>query len=111
MITSPLIPFIKNTDVTGSRVLGTTYTNNTGKIMHVTVSLSHGAAAIGNNAMGSFTLGGAVKGYVGIAASPIAALYIKSTLSFIVPVGSTYVVAAVVSGAGATTLDYWSETI
>lgn len=110
MINSPLVPFVLNSDVTASRILGTQYTNTTGKIMHVTASLSHGAGAIGDNAMASFSIAGAVKGYTGIAASPIAALYIKSIISFIVPVGATYKIAAVQSGTGLTTLDSWSET-
>jgi hypothetical protein len=83
--------------VTGSRVLGTTYTNSTGKPMMVMVSVTNGGAAS--------NLAGIVAGVTGVTQGQAASGAIYS-ISFVVGVGLTY--SATISSGG--TLLTWAET-
>jgi hypothetical protein len=86
-------------NVTGSRALGTTYYNTTGK--PVTVSIGNLSAAGGNNYW-SITVNATVVGYTSAsiaASSPLGGI-------FIVPTGASYSVASV---SGSTALGYWFE--
>ena len=86
-------------DVTGSRSIGTTYTNNTGK--PIAVSIFKGLGSI-QNAYWSISVNG-----VSIGASSQAYFNGANMQAFfIVPVGQTYIVT---NGSGTTTPQIWAE--
>lgn len=82
-----------------TRVLGTTYTNSSGKLLHVLVTMSNT-----NELECSVTVGGVVQGYVG--RHDAIASYLP--ISFLVAPGETYVVA-LTGGSGA--IYKWCETV
>jgi hypothetical protein len=83
--------------VVGSRALGTTYTNSTGKPIMVNVA----ATIINTTTITAVVDGVTVAQENGTGASSNA----PATVSFIVPNGSTYSV----SNSGSTTLTVWAE--
>lgn len=84
------------TDVKASRVLGTTYTNSTGKPIVVYTSISNtNASAVGQYQIDGVTFWGT--------SIPTANGYYSMTM--VVPNGSTYVV----NMNGTPTLQYWAE--
>jgi alkyl sulfatase BDS1-like metallo-beta-lactamase superfamily hydrolase len=83
--------------VVGSRALGTTYTNSTGKPIMVNVA----ATIINTTTITAVVDGVTVAQENGTGASSNA----PATVSFIVPNGSTYSV----SNSGSTTLTLWAE--
>lgn len=89
------------TDVktTPGRLLGTAYTNSTGKPIFVSVY----ASGAPNNGVISATVGGVFVGQQGVASVASAAMY--ATLSFIVPNGVSYTVNNVIGA----TLTSWAE--
>jgi hypothetical protein len=92
-------------DVTASRSIGTEYTNNTGRPIHVSIYAGTGA---GNGVDGS---GLSLK----VAGADVAAIFgpvtngvaISGQLSAIVPRGATYQTAQ--AGLGLATIAYWRE--
>jgi hypothetical protein len=86
-------------DVTASRVLGTTYTNTTGKPIMVSVNV----VGSPNNGSMYMTVNGVVLGYQGVAAVASAVMY--ATMTAIVPPGATYSAASYIGGG----LNLWSE--
>ncbi len=83
-------------DVTASRALGTTYTNNTGRPIQVIVSANSSTpSALMTATLGGVSIEGPAQGTSGINAS----------MSFVIPNGVTYSVSMV----GSTTLAAWAE--
>lgn len=112
MISSPLVPFSAVSDVKASRAIdGTEYTNSSGKIMHVSVSITHHIVEATTNAFVMVAIDGSTVMSPGLPSCPTAGLYVRGAFSFIVPVGSTYKITSVVTGTSTNTLDFWSETI
>ena len=90
--------------VTGSRVLGTTYTNTTTKAMFL---MFNGLSTGGTSGSATFTatVAGVVAG-VCVSASGFS----NGTMSILVPVGATYVINAVTAGGAAASIVFWGET-
>jgi len=84
-------------DVTGSRSIGTTYTNSTGLPIQVCIGFN----------CSDYSGVDVFVGSVQIWTHNIASYTASTSCSFIVPNGSTYRVAH--SGGGGYTLDFWSE--
>lgn len=94
-------------DVTASRVIGTEYTNNTGKIMFVDVTCFCTVTGAGGTAFfrGDSPTGTQIQ-YAGFATSPIQEGYFN--LSYMIPVNQTYkIVKSEVNGTVA--LTKWIE--
>ncbi len=83
------------TDVTGSRVLGTTYTNSTGKPITVAANL----VAAGSGATPTYTVAGIALNFTTAASSGLG-----TTMGFVVPPGATYSIQG-----GGVTLSKWTE--
>lgn len=90
------------TDVSGSRALGTTYTNSTGKYIQVSVSALNVSTA-GDKALGFYVNGNqvGVNGSFSTAGTPYPSTFI------VVPPGATYSAASV--GTVGVTLNSWWE--
>lgn len=85
------------TDVTSSRVTGTTYTNSTGKPIQVLISLNMGTAG---NAF--ISLNGLS---VDVAGHSAAGAVVRTPVSFIVPNGQTYALSTLTNSS----IDQWVE--
>ena len=97
------------TDVTASRSLGTTYTNNTGRTMFCSVSVRHVAAIVGDDPYISVSVpfGTAIaRNGIGLAGG---ALTTYTTTTFLVPPSSTYRVDDSIVSGGINTLQSWIE--
>jgi hypothetical protein len=84
-----------------SRVIGTTYTNSTGRPIQVNICVQ----APGSNGYASVTVGGVIIGYLGIASGGLYPFYLN--ISFIVPASTNYS-CNVVSGTSPS-LVTWAE--
>jgi len=83
-------------NVTGSRLLGSTYTNSTGKPIQVSISILQGSSGNGTLAIGGVNVGT-------VSASGLSEI---SGISAIVPNGNTYKYTV---NAGTQTLNTWAE--
>ncbi len=86
-------------DVTASRVLGTTYTNSTGKPISIEV---YSLMAVANVAWGVHVNGN----FIGGQRTDVWSSNSRNTVFAIVPNNSTY---SIVASVGSVTIDKWSE--
>jgi hypothetical protein len=93
-------------NVTTSRSFNTSYTNNSGKNLFVTVSAQ---ITVTSTQLGAIqaNVGGVLGAIAGVTTSGQAYTGLAISISFIVPNGSSYKVQA--SGAGTVVLNNWSE--
>ena len=85
--------------LTGSRALGTNYTNSTGRTIAVVVCVNSTGAG---NLINSATVGGVIASF---SQTPVSSVGFVVSSTFIVPAGAVYSIAA----SGATALYSWAE--
>jgi len=107
---APLIPaFTQMDNVTTSRALNTVYTNTSGKVMECMVGLALNCPNLNDSAYVSIDVAGVTIGQHGTFATPIAGIYWKAFVTFVVLVGATYKVQTAVAGAGSVVKSTWYE--
>lgn len=105
-------PFAAIVDYSGGgRALNVTYTNTTGKLMFVSVSVQHYTVNALDQAYVQGVVAASVVATSGV--SPVllsGSIYYYSNISFMVLPGAEYVVSSTVAGDGTNTLQRWVET-
>ena len=97
-------------DVKASRAFGVTYTNTTGKTMFVFVGLAHTVMSALGNAFVNGLVGGVNRGFSKLYTADAQLLITATTMTLVVPPGSTYRLNSTVAEVGSTnTITEWTE--